>query len=183
MELKNRLQYFSKLFTFDQINEIAYALAARLTLDQRAVIMKITTKELQMFGTPEFLSELFGETVPCKLKAEVDLKTIEAIMLTVEEENIKIHAMEANFAELFATELASTFSGFQRMVDLSPAVKPDEYPEQMFLKDPFMLVDKYFEEPDPPLPKAFLERQEDMSDCDYLETVRRFLKLMDQVKF
>lgn len=35
------------------------------------------------------LQNLFGENIPCKMKAEVDLKAIEAIMLTVDEEAVK----------------------------------------------------------------------------------------------
>ena len=118
----------------------------------------MTLDELMQFGKPEFLKDLFGESVPCRLKAEVDLKTIEAIMLTMEEEKVKKHALKDHFPELFAMELVRSFVGYLRAIDISPPVKPDEYPEQIFLKDPFMLVDDYFEGLDAPLPKNYLKR-------------------------
>ena len=55
-------------------------------------------------------------------------------------------------------ELARIFTGYMRAIDLSPPVQAGECPEQFFLRDPFMLVDDYFKEPNPPLPKKYLKR-------------------------
>ena len=100
--------------------------------------------------------ELFGGTIPQKLKAEVDLKTIEAIMLTMDEKVLKPHIMKADFPELFAKTLVNKFFEFIPLCDKSKPVKLGELPKERLLEDPFVLVDDYFEGDNPPLPKRFL---------------------------
>ena len=46
-----------------------------------------------------------------------------------------------------------------------------------------MLVDAYFEEPDAPLPKAFLMRFEGEPDKAYIERVRLYMKQMGDLHF
>ena len=69
----------------------------------------MTSEDLTIYGDLKYLQEFFGENIPCKMKAEVDLKTIEAIMLTIDEEMVRKIAKNDNFVELLTKELVLKF--------------------------------------------------------------------------
>ena len=52
---------------------------------------------------------MFAANLPCKLKAEIDLKTIEAIMLTMQEKKFKKMQMKPDFPGKLAMEISRLF--------------------------------------------------------------------------
>ena len=77
----SKLKSISELVTSEeQSRQIAFLVAARLTLDQRNAIMAMTFEDLEIIGSFERLTATYGKKTPCRVKAELDLTMIEAVL-------------------------------------------------------------------------------------------------------
>jgi hypothetical protein len=82
--IRERLLRWKGLFQTEQVTQVCYLIAAGLTLAQRQLIPTLQSDSLSIYAPPNVLHDLFGENLPHKLKAEIDLKTVEAIILTTD---------------------------------------------------------------------------------------------------
>ena len=87
----------------DQKNLIAKYVSSKLVTKRRSYLSNLTIQELRSsVNSFEKLTLLFDEDNVHKLKAKIDLKIVEAYILSLDVKEVQELYMKVNFAELFA---------------------------------------------------------------------------------
>ena len=95
---------------------IAKYIASKLTIKRRSYLTSITLDEIKFsLSNFEKLKLLFDDDNIYKLKAQIDLKIIEAFILTQDVRDIRAIYTNANFAEIFSDRIVKLFMGDVKM--------------------------------------------------------------------
>ena len=79
-----------------------------------------------------------------RLKADIDLRILEACILSMRIKDVQENYMKANFAELFAGVIVEQFMGDVRLRHVDPNLTEDELPAEFIIVQEFMMVDEFF---------------------------------------
>ena len=145
MDIKSRLKTISQLVPDDQKNLIAKYIASKLTIKRRTYLTQISLTEIkQSISDFEKLQLLFKEDNVHKLKAQIDLKIIEAHILSQNIKEIKEIYMNNSFAEIFSDKVVREFMGDVKLKMVDPTLKSEELPQTFMIEKKFMMVDEFF---------------------------------------
>lgn len=174
-EIKQKLLKISQIIRDDQKNLIAKYISSKLVIKRRTYLTNLTVTELRSTVTSfEKLTLLFDEDNVHKLKAKIDLKILEAYILSLEVKEVQDFYMKFNFAELFANKIVQMFMGDTKLKTIDPPLVQGEQPVEYIIEKKFMLIDEYFQHPQFKLP-LMLKKLSHESEISHREKVKKYL--------
>lgn len=144
-EIQSRLNKISQLVRDDQKNQISEYISSKLVVKRRTYISKLTRTDIETAVTnTDKMKMLFDDNNVYKLRAQIDLKILEALILSEDVKEIQEIYVLPNFAELFADKIVKGFMGNVKLKEVDPPLKEKQEPDVQMMEKKFMLVEEYF---------------------------------------
>lgn len=162
---------------------MAKYISSKLTIKRRTFITNLAITDIEAM-VPQFrkLSLLFGESNIYKLRANIDIKIIEAIILGQDLKTVKDWYVLENFAEILADKIVRDFMGDVRLKLVDPPLQDGEVPKEFILQKKFMMIDDYFNNEGNSLP-LILKRIAGETEHTHKQRVQMYLMACPDTKF
>lgn len=182
-EIQGRLKKISQLVRDDQKNLVSEYISSKLLVKRRTYLANLTRSDIEAAVTNvEKLTLLFDDSNVYKVRAQIDLKILEALILSEDARDIQDVYVLPNFAEIFADRIVRAFMGNVKLKEMDPPLKERQEPEVQMMEKKFMLVEEYFTHERYALP-LMIKKISGESEFDHLERVKRFLMACDDQRF
>ena len=114
----------------DMKNLVAKYIASKLVIKRRTYLTNLTQEDIRCSVTDyEKIKLIFDDSSLHILKAQMDLKIIEAYILAIDEKIIQSSYMKSNFAEIFADMIVKEFMGDVKLKFVDTPLKEGEKPD------------------------------------------------------
>jgi len=182
-EIQSKLNKISQLVRDDQKNQVSEYIASKLVVKRRTYLGNLKPSDIDAAVTnTEKLKLLFDDSNIYKLRAQIDLKIIEALILSEQVKDIQDIYVLPNFAEIFADKIVRAFMGNVKLKEMDAPLDEREEPTIQMIEKKFMLVEEYFTHDRYALP-LMIKKISGESEYDHQERVRRFLMACDDQRF
>ena len=125
---------------------------------------------------------LFGEMQPFKMKANIDLKIVETLILALDIKEVQKFYMDDDFSETFASMICDDFISDTKNKHISKDLVEGELPIECLIHKKFMMVDEFFTNSTLPMPKI-LKKLTNESVEKHEERVKMYLLACPDTKF
>lgn len=143
--IKEKLSKISVMIRDDMKNLVAKYIASKLVIKRRAYLTNLTSEDIRCSVTNyDKIKLIFDDSSLHVLKAQMDLKIIEAYILALDEKLIQIAYMKSNFAEIFADIIVKEFMGDVKLKFVDAPLKEGEKPDHFQVEKKLMVLDEYF---------------------------------------
>lgn len=182
-QIIDKLKKISLLVPDDSRSIISEYVASKLTIKRRAYIQDLKMEELKyQCSCFEKVALLFDDTNVYNLRAQFDIKIIEAKLLLWEESDLRKYQMEGNYSEKFSSALIYDFMGDVMLKYVSPALQNGEVPDFFQIQKHFTIIPYYLANEFcrlPPLTKKLPNELEK----SHRERVEKYLLACDEQRF